>query len=229
MTSDAFPGPAEATIAKEYPDVLRDARRSILEASMQFLRGGSEFYAADFLFIGAANRSLALIDGFIQLHESENYLCMAPILRMHLDTLLRLHASTIAKSTNDFAMSMLAGGRINDFKDIQGRRMTDGLLRTDFIEFWAKRGRDVSWVERVYKQTSGHIHLSGAHIHSTTDPGSESETDRTVSLAISGKVHYAGAYAELADECFEAMLDVSGGIVTYLKSWSQNKWSNLSK
>jgi hypothetical protein len=53
--------------------------------------GNINMYMIDFFIIGVVKRSLDLVEGFILTIDNWNLICTAPIVRMHLDTLLRLN------------------------------------------------------------------------------------------------------------------------------------------
>ncbi len=200
---------------------LENSRKTILEHGMKNLKAaGGNFFHTDFVFIGAANRSLALIDGFISLHQSRNFLCMAPMVRMHLDTLLRLHALKMVDSVEKVAAAIFQGEQISKMKGTSKLTLTDRNIRENFIEYWEGQGRDVSWVQSVYAATSGHIHLSKAHVFSTMK---DTDSPDSISLSVSGSIGDVDQYPAAAKPAFAAMIDISNGICAYVEKWTATK------
>ena len=66
---------------------LREGMQLIIAA------GGKKLFPLDFLVWAAANRSLGLIAAFRHLLESKTYLTAAALVRLELDTALRLMAA----------------------------------------------------------------------------------------------------------------------------------------
>ena len=55
---------------------LEQCRGDLLTSQREVLSAdGGNMFPLDLLFMGAANRSLANIDGFLSLHEQKNFLC----------------------------------------------------------------------------------------------------------------------------------------------------------
>ena len=91
---------------------------------------GGSMYAMDLFISGALNRSLALSDGFRGLVKSKNLICAGAILRLQIDTAIRIFAGTLVEDTNKFVNDVLKGKHIRNFKDRDGNRMTDRYLVT---------------------------------------------------------------------------------------------------
>ncbi len=137
-----------------------------------------EFYPFDFVTIGIIKRSLNISTAIVELVENLNMVCARALLRMQLDTALRLFAFWIVNDSQDLASKVMGGVSINKSKDRDGNKMTDSYLAR-------KLGEAYDWVPRVYKYTSGYIHFSERHLF---DPISEmNEEERTVSFIITNK------------------------------------------
>lgn len=204
----------------ELETLLQSRREEILKTSMEVLKAGDgNLYTTDFLVLAASNRSLALINGFIQLGEQKNFLCMAPIVRMHLDTVLRLHAATMVENSEEMAQTALEGKPLNTLKDKKGNKLTDAHMRSSFLSFWSAQGHKFEWVNPVYQKTSGHIHLSAPHLFSMFEEVSPIEG--TVQIALSGALD--ANYEELATEAFMAMIDITNLVTFYIGHWAKEK------
>ena len=72
----------------------------------------------DTFCIAQLNRSLNLIDAFIVLSKMNNYITSLALVRIHLDTLLRLYAVKLTQQdVNQVVEKMLNGKPIKKFKD----------------------------------------------------------------------------------------------------------------
>lgn len=116
-------------------------------------------FELDFLAIGAWRRALALLRGFRLLIKDRNFLSAAPLVRLQLDTALRIFAGTLADDPQSFAAEIRDGKPINQIKDCNGQFMRDAYLVDKLSGIYP-------WVQNVYSQMSGYIHLSEKHIPS---------------------------------------------------------------
>jgi hypothetical protein len=137
-------------------------------------------FPLDLLATAALNRSSYLIHGFTTLINNENFFTALHLVRLHLDTLIRFSAASIVKNPHEFAIEIMKGTQINHLKDKNGQKLSDKHLYTLLL-------KDYPWIERVYKQTSGFIHLSENHIWGTMNIHDKEALNKealTVSLSI---------------------------------------------
>lgn len=113
---------------------------------------------ADLYGIGIGRRALALSTGFRQMVEQRNSTCAMPMIRMQLDTALRLYAGFWVDDHQVFCKEILGGKQINRYKDSDGKIMQDSYLIGKLLE-------KNPWISEVYNQSSGYIHFSSRHIH----------------------------------------------------------------
>jgi hypothetical protein len=89
--------------------------------------------------------------------KERNFTCAAALLRLQLDTALRLFAGTRhAGGPEAYFQAIFDGKPVDRMKDIHGNRLTDSYLAKRLTE---KHG----WVERVYKELCDFVHLSNRH------------------------------------------------------------------
>ncbi len=128
-------------------------------------------YNYDLFCIGVLNRSVNLIRGFTRLVRDNNFIAAGPLVRIHLDTLLRLYASTLVSyGLDEFALKVLSGKKISNLKDSEGNRMTDGYLASKISEV-----DGLHWVPDFYKTGSGYVHFSDLLIFKSTSLHPEKE------------------------------------------------------
>lgn len=181
---------------------------SVVEAA------GRDFYTLDFLVFGAINRSLCMTRGFCDAIESSNFLCAVPLIRMQLDNALRVAAAGWAEDGDALASGVLGGMKLSDFRDRDGRPLTDANLCRRFA-------RTYPWVESVYRETSGFIHLSEKHIFNALQIRDKSE--RTISWLLSDKDEFvpASAYSEAVCVYSDVTRLFLGVVDGYARSKSQ--------
>lgn len=171
---------------------------------------GGTLYGMDLLTAGVLNRSKAHIAGFRQLIEGKNLICAGALLRLQLDTALRLYAAFLVERPHDFAFAVLGGQRIRDLKDRDGMKMTDSYL--------VKRlGLEYDWIPRVYERTSGYVHLSAIHLLSAMEASDCADSDRKITIKISAedKRLPEDVYVETID-AFAAATDI---LLQYVHGW----------
>lgn len=142
-------------------DRLRDlqrAERDLLKTCEAHVGNPGRHNLNQHLFVfGAARRLLAQGRGFRHAVNDRNGQVAMSLLRLQLDTVMRLYALYWVRDPEAFASEVLAGGQINRIKDRHGKVMTDKYLRSMLLS------RN-PWMEPVYDSTSGLIHFSGRHM-----------------------------------------------------------------
>lgn len=194
-------------------DELDNFKQEFVDSSERILRTGNQLgYALDFFANAVNNRAFTLSKGFISLVKEENYLCAIPLIRIQLDNGLRFFASTLVKDTNDFFNHFISGKPIRDYIGITGKKLTDSYL--------AKK-LDIHFpgVIKLYKDTSGHIHLSDNHFWATMnlkdESGSQKYENRVGnhdSFSIESKIDYV-----------HTMLEVSKLVLITVEQWKFEK------
>ena len=135
---------------------------------------GTPFYATDLVIFGLMDRNIGLVESMPNLVESENIHALAPLLRVQLDGLLRLHAFRMVEKSEDLARHIIKGEEIRSFKGRDGQKLTDRhLVNSLKIE--------LPMVESMYSELCGWVHFSNAHIFSAL---SEGNGEREISIAI---------------------------------------------
>lgn len=114
-------------------------------------------YYTDFVIMAITKRSLDLLDGILCLLDRWNYSAAGALLRLQIDSLLRLWFLKKSENPETFAKAILEGKQFRNLKDAAGKRLTDERLR-----FHARDS--FPWLDAVYQETSGLIHFSDKHI-----------------------------------------------------------------
>ena len=141
---------------------------------------------------GIVSRALAVCSGFRSMVQQQNSLCALPLVRMHLDTVLRLYAGFWVGDHQTFCLEVLKGVQINRMKDANGLPMTDKAL----VEKLAIRN---PWIPNVYKRTSGYIHFSGRHIRSVMHVNNQRSEAGLYGQCVIGPTDYNREPAEFCE------------------------------
>lgn len=115
------------------------------------MNGG--FTQWDLYLASSSEYVMRLIDGFIPMLETRNFVCVAQLLRAQVGVCLRTLALFVAKDQVDFLKQVFRGVPVNRLKDRSGKNMTDGRLQDLLSEFDPE-------VEDVYKATFGFVRFS---------------------------------------------------------------------
>ena len=172
-------------------------------------------YTYDLFCTAILNRSVNILRGFTLLMRSRNFIAAAPLVRVHLDTLLRLYASTLVPyNIDDFARKVLRGKQISDLKDRDGNKMRDGYLAKKISEL-----DGLNWIYDVYKAGSGHIHFSSSAMFSSTKISSEDE--RIITGTIGKHDEFISENEKLGAAI--RMHEISTQIVALVYLWKKQK------
>ena len=163
MNSEQFRREAE-TIEK----ALRSLRVEERDAVIPFMDGGITQW--DLYLASSSEYVMRLIDGFIPMLETRNFVCVAQLLRAQVGVCLRTLALFVAKDQEDYLKQVFRGVPVNRLKDRSGKNMTDGRLQDLLSEFDSE-------VEDVYKATSGFVHFSTDILPSMGVPGEGCEVE----------------------------------------------------
>lgn len=188
---------------------LTDLHLSMLKDML--LADSGKMYPLDILAAATVKRSMALCSGFSSLVRAQNYVCAASLLRLQLDSCLRFFSAFIVDKPHQLAHEVLQGNPINKMKDINGKLMTDRHL----VEMLGKK---YEWMPRVYKATSGFIHLSDKHIFTVF---TSCEEDGRVSLSVGAKDNEIPV--ELWIELSAGFLAATDALFEYLGGWTHTK------
>lgn len=117
---------------------------------------GADLSHADFFIFGALRRTLAQARGFRDLINARNFPCAAAILRLQLDTAMRVNALSIVDDVDATCRAVLDGEQFNRLKDRDGNKLSDAHIRKKLAETHP-------WTSPVYASASDFVHLSGKH------------------------------------------------------------------
>jgi hypothetical protein len=191
---------------REYENRFYEVYVKIQEAN------NNAIYIIDLITVGIIKRSVSLLDAFCQLIETKNLLSAVSLVRLHLDSLLRLNAFSLVNDPNEVAYKVIKGDQLNKIKDRNNNYLRDRYLAEEM-------NKNYDWVLRVYEETSGFIHLSKKHyFYALTDV---IEQDRSALLSISAKDDHITE--QIIIEYLEAFKSISDLIIDHLTRWFVKK------
>jgi hypothetical protein len=160
--------PDEDAPYNEVMAALVASEKQIQSVCAVALKNKEKITLADFFGMGVARRSMALSAGFRTLVEVKNGIAALPLVRMHLDTVLRLYAAFFVKDHHQFCYDIFHGAQVDRMKADDGKLMKDAYLRD-------RVSQSNPWVAEVYRKTSGHVHFSSRHIFEAVRPKNDEE------------------------------------------------------
>lgn len=144
--------------ARDMLAMLEEAENRILADCAKHVSSPAQANVNQYLFLfAAARRLLTQARAFKQCVADNNGQIASALLRMQLDTVMRLYAIFWVKDPEVFTTAVLGGRDINKMTDRHKQQMTDKHLRSKLTDTYP-------WIEAVYKSTSGYIHFSGTHM-----------------------------------------------------------------
>ena len=153
---------------KGIEDLVAELRKEYLSAFSDYFESadGKPFYVTDLVMFGLIDRNIGLLEALPPLFESENIHALAPLLRVQLDGLLRLHAFRIVENRDDLATHIVQGRKLRKFKGIDGKNLTDQYLVHSLKE-------ELPWVDSMYDSLCGWVHFSESHVFAVASEGDE--------------------------------------------------------
>ena len=168
-------------------------------------------FSLDFLVIAAINRSIANGEALCNLSRTKNYISAASILRLQLDSCLRIYASSLVSNPHEFAQEVFSGASVRDLKDKDGKRMFDAYLVK-------KMSNQHTWIPTVYERSSGFIHLSNKHIFTSMELEGDSG-EGSIYIGIKPDIVPIEYWVELLD-CY---IETTNILCQLIEQWQNQK------
>lgn len=170
---------------------------------------GEAIYPPDLLMWSFAQRSYALVDGFLGAFDTWNLLVAAPLVRLQIDTLARMSYAATCPDMDALTMALLDGIEFRDMKDEARQSLSDRRL--------VKRAQKLHpWLEPVYDVACGWVHFSPLHLFLGTQA-------RDGRLSGHLPLHPDVLSERLLTEVLAAMLQATQDLVGYLGMWAVHK------
>lgn len=202
---------AELAKGRNHLDTMRIHH---LDLSKRFLAG--ELYETDLLFTAAMARSYSLVDGFIGAFDSWNPVVAAPLLRLQLDSLVRVAYLTKVPNVADVAWHIIKGGEFRTLKDRDGKTLTDRRL--------IEHAQQVHpWIDDVYKATSGWVHFSPTHLKAAAQVTPDESSEHIFKYFGAIPIRPEQIPLSALEELLAAMITATKELFGYVKIWEDTK------
>lgn len=150
---------------EEYYEALEDRLQQLKESrelAKSIANGiiGKTLCTEDLYFSSALDRSIALLDGIVDMLKSRNLTCAGMLVRAQIDNCIRIFAAFIAENKLAFMEGYLKGKKISDFRDDRGKKMRDHVLRERLKDY-------ESQISDIYEKASGYVHFSDMAFYSS--------------------------------------------------------------
>ncbi|MBY3060359.1 hypothetical protein HF263_30600 [Rhizobium leguminosarum] len=96
----------------------------LIRKGASIVGAGTDLSHADFFIFGALRRTLAQARGFRDLIKARNFPCAAAILRLQLDTAMRVNALSIVDDVDAKCRAVIDGEQFNRLRDRDGNKLT---------------------------------------------------------------------------------------------------------
>jgi len=193
---------------------LESLRKAQLDIAKNIMTAyGGAAYALDLYILGAINRSMYLSVSFAEMIKQGNAMCAIPILRLQMDSVMRVSAFWVVSEPHQFVGQILKGKKLNEFKSKDDKKLTDQYLHTRLSEEYKN-------FSKVYDHTSGFIHLSEKHMFAQVE--SMDETERTIQISIGPPKHSDWAEKDVV-EVANGFIEVSKILNKYCEGWFKTK------
>ncbi|MBZ9786420.1 hypothetical protein LB456_03030 [Psychroflexus sp. CAK57W] len=143
---------------------IENKSQAIVNMGDQLFKITNKTEIFDLFLIALLNRTVNLNRGFVNLMRDNNYIAAAPIIRINLDSLLRIYASGISEyDRNNFALKVISGEQIRKMKirgtktPMQDIHLVNSITKVD----------GMAWVKDIYDSGNSFVHFSDNVIFSS--------------------------------------------------------------
>ena len=174
-------------------------------------------YLFDIYCTAILNKTLNILFGYISLTRANNYISAVALVRIHLDTLLRIfapHASGI--NIDEFAKLVIDGNSIDKLKDKVGNRLTDSFLAKELSKW-----DNFEWVHDVYLAGNKFVHFSENHIFTSTKINNDEPKMFDSIIGLNDNF----LTTEFKIEGTKYVEKITIGIIYFIQSWIEQKKS----
>lgn len=153
--------------------------KAIINLGNQLSLVSPKLHPFDMFLIGVLNRTVNLNKAFTTLIRQKNFIAAAPLIRISLDSFMKLYAARISEYDLDtFTFKVMAGEHIRNMKLKKSKqKLTDKYLVDELSKI-----EGMNWVKSIYDAGSSYIHFADSGIFSSQTPVNKG--NGTISLSI---------------------------------------------
>ncbi len=190
---------------------INDEVKLVWKANMH---AGNGIFQFDFFVLPLLNKVFNINRAYICLIKDNNFIAAGTLVRIQLDVLLRIFASTIiGYNVDEFAKKLLSGEQLNNMKDSSGNLMKDGYLAKELNNY-----EGFNWVKYAYDKGNLYVHLTP---HSLYASSKLDDNERNIVLTIGPNDSFVSD-----DEKYAAtmiMNQITSGILHFVSIWILHK------
>lgn len=210
--------------AEKYPTVaplLNECERleaRHMDLATRLMAEGAPMYTTDFVILGALQRSWDVLDACLSLVRAWNFTAAGTLLRLQLDTLLRIGYLGTVRDPDTVARRIMEGTEFRRLKDADGARLTDARLREILRDRYP-------WLDALYNEASGMVHLSNKHCFMIVHAVEEGA--RTARIGVGpGARHWPEAHLR---GYLEALAHSTRALLQVIEAWCDSKDRNRAR
>ena len=140
---------------------LRNSYNTHLDVVRQMIEADNRnIFGVDLVVIGVMHRSISLIDGFTSMVEKRNVLCAGALLRLQVDSVMRLYACWLVDDPHSLIQPLLEGKPLNEARNVAEATLTAIMGRiatyTGQMVEWSDltKNEDSQWYNLTLKPTA---------------------------------------------------------------------------
>jgi hypothetical protein len=118
---------------------------------------GTTIHDIDWFALAAIKKTVSLSHAFCTLVREKNTLSAAALVRLQVDTALRVFGLSLVEDVEDAGARLMNDERYDRLKSRDNERLTDAFLHEQL-------DRRYPGLTGVYRSSSAYVHLSGKHI-----------------------------------------------------------------
>jgi hypothetical protein len=215
---DPRPAP-EGSPAVVYPELAKGRayldrlRVHHVDIARRFLdEAGGALYMLDLILATVTARSYSLVEGFIHAFDTWNPIVAAPVIRLQLDSLVRVAYIAALDDADVVARHIIGGGEFRNLHDSENKRLSDARL------VWHAQTAH-PWIKGVYEATSGWVHFSPEHIRAAWRASEDESREIHMGIPIPREHIPLSALSGLLGAITQATEELFG----YLEIWESRK------
>lgn len=195
-------------------DALDKINNHCIDMARELVQAYPATYYFDLYVMSCLNRTLNLNRGFISQMKDNNFISASPLVRINIDTLLRLFATNLIDyNIDDFAKDILSGTPLDSLKDNQNQKMKDTYLANELT-----KEKGFEWVKQVYSWGNAYVHHSEKHILAAN----KMEPDKIIGIVRKTDEFIAD---EQKVQATEYMIRITEAVLHFVSHWVIQKRS----
>lgn len=181
--------------------------------SMLHMSAG-DFGVLDMIVSGSIQRSYHLVEGFIRTWDGWNITAAAPLVRLQIDSLIRLSYLLRHPDAHALAHQLLRVDSFRELRDDHNQRLTDRVLVNSAAGHYP-------WLPPVYDKANEWVHFSTRHLCNTFFAPDAPEN----ALRIEGRIPLDPTRIPLRflDELLGAMTEATHCLLDLAEAWAEAK------